>query len=138
MKLSFRNAEPSDWEALKLLHVEQQQAQGTKFELPNLFSKQFPIVIVGCDDAGVIRQCFYVESVAELRFIGCDPHATALSQREADALCYWLKLLGFRWLECFVPRQLAKAIAKPLRRARFKYKGKSLAYFTRDLRKPNV
>jgi hypothetical protein len=117
-----------------LLHVEQQLAQGTNYELPDLFSKQFPIVIVGCDDAGVIRQCFYVESVAELRFIGCDARCTALSQREADALCYWLKLLGFRWLECFVPRQLKKAISKPLRRAGFKSKDKELSYFSRDLR----
>lgn len=134
MKLVFRNAVPEDWPSLQQLHADQQAVQGTNFELPSLFSKQFPIVIVGSDDAGVIRQCFYVESVAELRFIGCDPKATALSQREADALCYWLKLLGFRWLECFVPKQFQRAISKPLRRAGFEYKGKELAYFSRDLR----
>ena len=134
MKLSYRTAIADDWPRLQQLHQDQQTAQGTNFELPYLFTDQFPIVIVGCDSDGYIHQSFYVERVAELRFIGCDPRATALSQREADGLCYYLKLHGYRWLECFVPRKMARAIAKPLRRARFKYKGKSLAYFTRDLR----
>jgi hypothetical protein len=135
MKLVFRNATQEDWPRLQELHREQQTAQGTKYELPDILSGHpFTLVIVGEDSAGVIQQCFYIEATAELRFIGCNPKATALSQREANQLCYWLKLLGFRWLECFVPKQFQKAIAKPLRRAGFTYKGKELAYFTRDMR----
>lgn len=134
MKLSFRDAVPDDWPTIQQLHAKQQEAQGTSYELPVLFGKQFPIALVGCDDEGVIRQCFYVESVAELRFIGCDPKATALSQREADGLCYVLKKLGFRYLECYVPRELKGAISKPLKRARFEDKEQELAYFSRDLR----
>jgi hypothetical protein len=134
VKLSFRNAVPEDWDAIKMLHVEQQKVQGSSYELPFLFGPQFPVVLVGCDEEGVIRQCFYVESVAELRFVGCDPHATAMSQREADGLCYVLKLLGFRVLDCFVPRALKKAISKPLIRAKFRCIDKEFSLFARDLR----
>jgi hypothetical protein len=132
--LAFRNAEPDDWLDLVKLHENQQQMQGTSYELPYLFGRMFPVVIVGCDQDGVIKQCFYVESVAELRFIGCDPKATALSQRESAGLSYVLKALGFRWLETYVPRKLAAMIGKPLKRAGFTCADEELAHFTRDLR----
>jgi hypothetical protein len=134
MRLLFRNATPDDWDTIKALHHEQQKAQGSSYELPFLFGPQFPVVLVGCDEEGIIRQCFYIESVAEMRFIGCDPKATALSQREAAGLFYVLKLRGFRWCECFVPRQLKKIIHKPLRRAGFDCVDKELSHYTRDLR----
>jgi hypothetical protein len=134
MKLSFRNAEPRDWEAIQQLHKDQQKAQGSSYELPFLFGRNIPIALVGVDDVGVIRQCFYCEAVCELRFVGCDPKATALSQRESDGLCYVLKLMGYRWLETYVPRRLSKMIGKPLRRAGFECVDKELAHYTRDLR----
>ena len=134
MKLVFRQATLDDLPAIEALHREQQDAQSTGYELPDLRGRQIIITIVGCDAEGVIRQCFYCEAVAELRFVGCDPRATALSQREADQLCYVLRQHGFRWLECFVPQKLKAMIRKPLLRARFKDKSKELAYFSRDLR----
>jgi hypothetical protein len=134
MKLSFRNAVLEDWPAIVKLHQDQQQAQGTSYELPYLFALNIPIALVGVDEERTIRQCFYCEAVAELRFVGCDPKATAFSQREADGLCYLLKLMGYRYLECFVPRQLKKMIRKPLLRARFEDKDEELSYFSRDLR----
>ena len=137
-KISYREAVPSDWPKIQELHSEQQGLQGTNYELPWLWGKNFPVVLVGIDDDGCIRNCFYTELVPELRFVGCDPRATAFSQREADGLCYVLKLMGFRYLECFVPRQFKKAISKPLKRARFKDKDKELSYFSRDLRGTNV
>jgi hypothetical protein len=70
-----------------------------------------------------------------LRFVGCDPKATAFCSRDAEGLSYVLKLLGFRWLECFVPRQLKKMIQKPLRRAGFLCVDRELAHFTKDLRR---
>lgn len=133
-RITYRNATPEDWPAIQKFHVEQSEAQGTNFELPFLFTKQFPVVLVGEDEDGNLRNCFYCEAVAELRFVGCDPRATAFSQREADGLCYVLKLMGFRWLETFVPRKLAKMIGKPLRRAGFDCVDEELAHFTRDLR----
>jgi hypothetical protein len=45
-----------------------------------------------------------------------------------------LKLQGFRWLECFVPRQLKKMIQKPLQRAGFDCVDRELAHFAKDLR----
>lgn len=134
MKLSYRNAIVSDWDDIRALHIDQQQAQGTYYELPWLFSPTIPIALVGVDSDGVIRQCFYCEAVCELRFVGCNPKATALSQRESDGLCYVLKLMGYRWLETFVPRPLAKMIGKPLRRAGFVCVDKELSHYTRDLR----
>lgn len=133
-RITYRDATPEDWEDIKSFHVEQQRLQKTNYELPWLWGKNFPVVLVGIDEDGKLRNCFYTELVPELRFVGCDPRATAFSQREADGLCYVLKLMGFRYLECFVPRKLKKAISKPLKRARFKDKDKELSYFSRDLR----
>ena len=86
---------------------------------------------------GAIRNCIYVETIAELRFVGCDPKATAFGRREIEGLSYVLKLQGFRWLECFVPRQLKKMIQKPLRRAGFACVDRELAHFAKDLRGKN-
>ena len=66
--------------------------------------------------------------------MGCDPKATAFGRREIEGLSYVLKLQGFRWLECFVPRPLKKMIQKPLRRAGFACVDRELAHFAKDLR----
>lgn len=150
MKLSFRDAVPEDWDAIKKLHVEQQAKQGSHFELPFLFGWPFPVVHVGVDKNGVIRSCRYCEAVPEMRFIGIDPRATAQAQRDADGFCYVLKLKGFRELSCCVPREaeagscptckqplpgkLVKAISKPLIRAKFRCIDKEQSLFSRDLR----
>lgn len=133
-RILYRDAVKDDWPAIVQLHREQQEKQGTDFELPWLWGKTIALALVGAEDSGKIRNCIYVESVAELRFVGCDPRATAFGRREADGIAYVLKLLGFRYWECFVPRQLKKAISKPLLRAGFEDKEPELAYFSRDLR----
>src|ERR1700743_1752709 len=133
-RISLRQATPEDWPAIVSLHIEHQAKQGTDYELPYIFGKQFPVALVGVDEAGKIYNCIYVESVAEMRFVGCDPKATAFSRREADGLSYLLKLMGFRYLECFVPQKLKKHIQRPLGRAGFNNKDTELSYFSRDLR----
>ena len=139
-RIELRDATSEDWPIIQLLHVEHQNKQGTNYELPALFlgnkrNPQIPICLVAVDENDHIEQCVYVESVAELRFVGChNPKATAFSRREADGLSYILKLMGFRFLECYVPRQLKKAISKPLKRAGFEDKDQELSYFSRDLR----
>ena len=116
------------------LHRKQQEAQGTNYELPWLWTPQFPVVLVGIGEDGQIHNCFYVERTAELRFVGCDAKALAFSRREADSLSYILKSLGYRYLECFVPKTLKKLIRKPLLKAGFSDKDEELSYFSRDLR----
>ena len=133
-RVTLRQANQEDWPQIKRLHQEQQAAQGTTYELPWLFSNSIAIALVGVDESGTIRNCIYVEKVAELRFVGCDPKATAFGRREIEGLSYVLKLQGFRWLECFVPRQLKKMIQKPLRRAGFDCVDRELAHFAKDLR----
>ena len=86
------------------------------------------------DDMANLKDQLSAEKVAELRFVGCDPKATAFGRREIDGLSYVLKLQGFRWLECFVPRQLKKMIQKPLRRAGFHCVDRELTHFAKDLR----
>ena len=71
----------------------------------------------------------------KIMVVGCDPKATAFCGRDVEGLSYAIKLLGFRWLECFVPRQLKKMIQKPLRRAGFACVDRELAHFTKDLRR---
>jgi hypothetical protein len=133
----LREATKEDWPAIIKLHVEHQAAQGTNYELPYLFGPQISVVLVGTDEDGRIHNCIYIESVAEMRFVGCDARATAFSRREIDGLAYILKLQGYRWLECFVPRRLKTMIQKPLRRAGFACVDKELAHFAKDLRGQN-
>jgi hypothetical protein len=133
-KISLRLAALEDWPAIVALHREHQAAQGTNYELPYLFSPQIAIALVGIDQDGVIRNCIYVERIAEMRFVGVDAKATAWSRREIDGLAYVLKLQGYRWLECFVPRRIKRWIQKPLRRAGLACVDKELAHFAKDLR----
>jgi hypothetical protein len=133
-RIVLREATDEDWPAIIQLHIEHQAAQGTNYELPNLFAPQIAIALVGVDEEGTIHNCIYVETIAEMRFVGCDAKATAFSRREIDGLAYVLKLKGLRWLECFVPRRLKKAIGKPLRRAGFTCVDRELAHFAKDLR----
>jgi hypothetical protein len=134
-RITLRQATLRDWPAIQKLHREHQAAQGTNFELPYLFGPAIAIALVGVEAEGTIRGCIYVERIAELRFVGCDPRTTAFCGREIEGLTYVLKLLGFRWLECFVPRQLKKMIQKPLRRAGFACVDRELAHFAKDLRR---
>lgn len=132
--VSLRLATREDIPAIEELHKEHQEAQGTDYELPDLGGPTIEIVLVGTDEDGVIRNCVYVERVAELRTVGCDARATAFSWREIKGLAYILRTRGYRFLECFPPRKLKKSIAKPLKRAGFKDKEEELSYFSRDLR----
>jgi hypothetical protein len=132
--ITLREATPDDWPAIVKLHLEHQAAQGSNYELPYLFTPQIAIALVGVDEANTIHNCIYVESIAEMRFVGCDPKATAFSRREIQGLSYALKLRGFRWLECFVPRKLKQMIQKPLCRAGFECVDRELAHFAKDLR----
>jgi hypothetical protein len=133
-RITLRQAARDDWPCIVALHREHQAAQGTNYELPWLFGPSIAVVLVGVDEGGTIHNCVYVETVAELRFVGCNPKATAFSQREIAGLSYLLKLQGFRWLECFVPRHLKKMIEKPLRRAGFDCVDREFAHFAKDLR----
>jgi hypothetical protein len=133
-RISLRQAAEEDWPAIVRLHIEHQAAQGTNYELPYLFSPQIAVALVGVDDEDRIHNCIYVERIAEMRFVGCEPKATAFSRREVRGLAYLLRLQGYRWLECFVPRKLKKAIQKPLRRAGFECVDRELAHFAKDLR----
>jgi hypothetical protein len=132
--VTLRQATPADWPAILELHRAQQTAQGTSYELPNLFSPAIAIALVGVEDNGAIRTCLYVERIAELRFVGGDATATAFCRRQISGLSYVLKLQGFRWLECFVPRPLKQFIAKPLQQAGFLCVDEELAHFAKDLR----
>lgn len=136
-QLALREAQPADWAAIVQLHLKHQATQGTNYELPYLFDPRIAIVLVSVDEDGAIHNCIYVEKIAEMRFVGCDAKATAFSRREIDGLAYVLKLKGFRWLECFVPRNLKKTIQKPLRRAGFNCVDQELAHFAKDLRGTN-
>jgi hypothetical protein len=133
-RITLREAALQDWPAIVRLHLTHQARQGTNYELPYLFGPQIAITLVGVDESGTIHNCVYIERIAEMRFVGCDAKATAFSRREAAGLAYLLKLQGYRWLECFVPRKLKKAIAKPLRRAGFVCVDRELSHFTKDLR----
>jgi hypothetical protein len=133
-RIRLRQATPDDWPAIQQLHRAHQAAQGTNYELPPLFDRSIAIALVGVDDDSTIRSCIYIETIAELRFVGCDPRATAFGRRDIQGLRYFLKLQGFRWLECFVPRALKPSLQKPLQLAGFACVDRELAHFTQDLR----
>jgi hypothetical protein len=133
-RVTLRTAILEDWPAIQQLHRDHQRMQGTNYELPWLFGPAIAVALVGTDDTGAIRNCVYVERIAELRFVGCDARATAFCGREIAGLAYLLKVQGFRWLECFVPRPLKRIIQKPLVRAGFECVDGELAHFAKDLR----
>ena len=73
-RITLRQATEQDWPLIQQLHREHQAAQGTNYELPNLFGPAIAIALVGVERSdGAIRNCIYVETIAELRFVGCDP-----------------------------------------------------------------
>src|ERR1700677_2196157 len=76
-RITLRQATQQDWPAIQRLHREHQTAQGTNYELPNLFGPAIAIALVGVEEGGAIRNCIYVERIAELRFVGCNAKATA-------------------------------------------------------------
>lgn len=133
-KIVLREARKEDWQVIEQIHRDHQAAQGSSYDLPNLFALPVILALVGVDENDAIRNVVYAEAIAELRFVGCDPVATAFSQREADGFAYVLRNLGYRCLDCCVPRSLKKMIGKPLRRARFKCIDQEFSLFTRDLR----
>jgi hypothetical protein len=133
-RITLRQATAQDWPVILELHRQHQASQGTDYELPYLFGPAIAVALVGVDEDGVIRNCIYVERIAEMRFVGCDAKATAFGRREIAGLSYVLRLQGYRWLECFVPRPLKPMIRKPLQKAGFACVDRELAHFTKDLR----
>lgn len=133
-RLNFRDATPADWPAIEAIHKRQQEEQGTNYEPPPFRGRTIPVALVGESDSGEIVGCLYVETVCELRFCATDPRFTAQARREVHGLAYILKLYGFRYLECFVPRKLKRYIERPLRSAGFESKDRELSYFSKDLR----
>jgi hypothetical protein len=133
-RITLRVATLEDWPRIQQLHQEHQSAQGTNYELPWLFGPSIAVALVGVEEDGMIRNCIYVETIAELRFVGCHPKATAFGRREIAGLSYVLKLQGFRCLDCFVPRRLKALIRKPLERAGFMCIDTELSLFAKDLR----
>jgi hypothetical protein len=133
-RITLRQATAQDWPVIQQLHREHQAAQGTNYELPYLFDPAIAVALVGVDEHDSVCNCIYVERIAEMRFVGCDARATAFGRREISGLRYVLKLQGYRWLECFVPRPLQRMIGKPLRKAGFVCVDRELAHFTKDLR----
>ncbi len=67
-RITLRQATGEDWPQIQRLHQEHQAAQGTDYELPWLFGSAIAIALVGVDESGTIRNCIYVEKIAELRF----------------------------------------------------------------------
>lgn len=136
-RLELRMARPSDWPSIVSLHEQQQRLQGTHYELPDLFGKHrgaIPLALVTVDENDQILNAVYVERIAEVRLVGIDPRATAFARRDIDGIAYLLQAQGYRWLECFVPRELAEPIGKPLCAAGFDCKERELVHFTKDLR----
>jgi hypothetical protein len=80
-RIALRQATQEDWPEILQLHREHQAAQGTNYELPWLFGPAIAIALVGVEASGAIRNCIYVERIAELRFVGCDAKATAFCRR---------------------------------------------------------
>ena len=49
-RITLRQATEQDWPAIQQLHREHQAAQGTNYELPNLFGPAIAIALVGVED----------------------------------------------------------------------------------------
>jgi hypothetical protein len=138
--IQIRLAKPRDWPMIQMFHRDQNEAQGTSYELPQLFDKceHFAPNIAAAfivERDGNPVQAFYFELIPEVCFAGCDPQATAYARREIDRIAFCLRSMGYSGINCKVPKQVEKSISAPLKRAGFT-SDEGLAHFFKDLRLP--
>ncbi len=57
-RITLRQATREDWPAIQQLHREHQAAQGTNYELPDLFGPAIAIALVGVEESGTITELY--------------------------------------------------------------------------------
>lgn len=110
MKLyNLRNLEPRDMEQLLGLHSQQNQRDGTSYPLPRMFGHRGNfdpgIALALAVDRGkqLVQGVYFENGIIEMCFAGCDPRATAHVRRQATAVRYTLRGMGFRGVRCLIP-----------------------------------
>jgi hypothetical protein len=133
-----RNAEPRDIPAIADRHAEQNRRDGTNYPMARIFNEQgqllpnIALALVVEDDDGAVLQGIVFESIPEMQIYGTNPRATAFLERNIEGAWYLLAGKGFQVVNCEVPKQVAKPISKPLKRAGFT-RSKGLINFFREL-----
>lgn len=135
---TLRLAKPSDWDAIVALHAEQNERDGTEYPLPTLFGdKGIVLALVVELDSKVIQALWFEARTVELCFAGCDQRGTAIAEKDIEYFAYLLRQRGIAGINCKVPKQVSRAIGKPLRRGGFKRDDKTLDHFYRSTEAQN-
>lgn len=121
----MRVAEPEDYPEVLKRHEEQNERDGTNYPLPQWFDEtgrfqpNIALALVVEEEGEILQGVYFEAKQVELCLAGCDPRATAVSQRAVDGAAYLLASMGYTAIHSLVPRVIADAIEKPLHRAGF-------------------
>jgi hypothetical protein len=106
---------PADLPAIHKLLKIQNDRDGTKYGIPQVFDAQgkrlsrIPLALVAVDtETGEVRQAHIYEHTVEQLTIGTDREATVCSMHEQDSVFWLLRQRGFEDLHIFVPNQRVK------------------------------
>jgi hypothetical protein len=137
MKSEVRLARPEDWAAIQECHRKQNKRDGTCYPLPPLFAREggfAPLIALALvvERDGEILHCMWFESTAvEMMCVGSDPEGAAL--KSVDFITYLLRGKGLSGIDCKVPRQVEKPIARRLKKAGFHSEDEKFAHYFMDL-----
>lgn len=135
----MRAAEPRDIPALLAKLKEQNERDGTKYPLADLFdehgrqAKNIPLALV-IEHAGKIDGGIIFESLGvEMMLIGCSPRVTLMAQWQQNAITYTLRRMGFNWIRCLVTKKILKHLKAPMKEAGFTRDDNRFASFFKEL-----
>ena len=138
MSYHIRQAEPRDVPAIAEQHRLQNERDGTKYPMPELFDGRgrlmpnIALALAICDGEEV-RQGVWFEKGLEMLLAGCDPKATAQLHKEIENVWYLLRKQGYTGVHCFVPKQVVLPVEKPLKKVGFERDDFRLAHLFKDL-----
>jgi hypothetical protein len=106
---NLRNLEPRDMAQLIELNEIQNSRDGTHYPLPRMFGERGNFdpdiaLALAVDRGKQLAQGVYFQSrIVEMCFAGCDPRATAYVRREATAVRFTLRGMGYKGVRCLIP-----------------------------------
>lgn len=130
--IEWRAATKDDLPRVKELHGDLERMLGREFDLPDV-SKRPVVMCMLAERDGKVIGGFYTEINVELCFFGTDPRVTAAVHRVSRPWINATRQAGARLMRCFVPKELADKIKKPLNKAGFQDVSEKYSHFAQKL-----
>jgi hypothetical protein len=134
----IRSLEPRDMARLLELHAAQNRRDGTRYPLPRMFNPQGGLdpdiaLALAVERRQRLTQGIYFQTMAEMCFAGCDARSTLEVGREANAIGYTMRALGYTRVRCDIPHVRVGELEESLLAARFRRSDHEFASFFLDL-----